>query len=119
MTVKTNTPGLALADFVIFPPRWTVAEHTFRPPYFHRNCMSEYMGLISGEYDAKAEGFLPGGSSLHNVMTPHGPDLSIYESSKDMKLVPRKIENSIAFMFESCMTLSVVKTAGECIFLLL
>lgn len=79
LTAPTDKPGVALLDFVIFPPRWLVAEHTFRPPYYHRNCMSEFMGLIHGGYEAKADGFLPGGASLHNCMTPHGPDTKSYE----------------------------------------
>jgi homogentisate 1,2-dioxygenase len=74
LTCPSEDPGTAVADFVIFPPRWCVQEHTFRPPYYHRNCMTEYMGLIRGDYDAKAEGFVPGGGSLHSCMTPHGPD---------------------------------------------
>eukprot|EP00256_Glycine_max_P070156 XP_025984751.1 homogentisate 1,2-dioxygenase isoform X3 [Glycine max] len=81
LTAPTDKPGVALLDFVIFPPRWLVAEHTFRPPYYHRNCMSEFMGLIHGGYEAKADGFLPGGASLHNCMTPHGPDTKSYEIS--------------------------------------
>ncbi|XP_048235342.1 homogentisate 1,2-dioxygenase isoform X2 [Ricinus communis] len=81
LTASTDKPGVALLDFVIFPPRWLVAEHTFRPPYYHRNCMSEFMGLIYGGYEAKADGFVPGGASLHSCMTPHGPDTKTYESS--------------------------------------
>ncbi|KHN41421.1 Homogentisate 1,2-dioxygenase [Glycine soja] len=79
LTAPTDKPGVALLDFVIFPPRWLVAEHTFLPPYYHRNCMSEFMGLIHGGYEANADGFLPGGASLHNCMTPHGPDTKSYE----------------------------------------
>ena len=75
-TVLTSPSGV---DFAIFPPRWLVAEHTFRPPWFHRNLMNEFMGLIFGKYDAKAEGFLPGGASLHNCMSGHGPDAETYE----------------------------------------
>uniref|UniRef100_A0A914ZS86 Homogentisate 1,2-dioxygenase n=1 Tax=Parascaris univalens TaxID=6257 RepID=A0A914ZS86_PARUN len=74
LTAPSSRPGTAIADFVIFPPRWSVAENTFRPPYYHRNCMSEYMGLICGTYEAKESGFKPGGGSLHSMMTPHGPD---------------------------------------------
>ncbi|KAL6196585.1 hypothetical protein ACLB2K_032199 [Fragaria x ananassa] len=79
LTAPTDKPGVALLDFAIFPPRWLVAEHTFRPPYYHRNCMSEFMGLIYCGYEAKADGFLPGGASLHSCMTPHGPDTKTYE----------------------------------------
>ena len=79
LTSPSDTPGTANCDFAIFPPRWMVAEHTFRPPWFHRNFMSEFMGLVRGEYDAKAEGFLPGGASLHNCMSGHGPDADSYE----------------------------------------
>jgi hypothetical protein len=68
-------------DFVIFPPRWLVAQDTFRPPWFHRNVASEFMGLIHGVYDAKAEGFAPGGASLHNCMTGHGPDAATFEKA--------------------------------------
>ncbi len=81
LTSPSDTPGTANCDFVIFPPRWMVAEHTFRPPYFHRNVMSEFMGLVRGEYDAKEGGFLPGGASLHNCMSAHGPDKASYEKA--------------------------------------
>jgi homogentisate 1,2-dioxygenase len=86
---------------VIFPPRWMVAEHTFRPPWFHRNVMSEFMGLVLGAYDAKAGGFAPGGASLHNCMNGHGPDRESYEKAITADLGPHKIENTLAFMFES------------------
>lgn len=78
-----------------------VAEHTFRPPYYHRNIMSEYMGLIEGAYDAKTNGFVPGGGSLHNCMSAHGPDAQSTERAMTEKLVPKKLENTLAFMFES------------------
>ena len=101
LTSPSDTAGTANVDFVIFPPRWMVAEDTFRPPWFHRNLMSEYMGLIHGEYDAKAEGFVPGGGSLHNCMTGHGPDAATFERASQVELAPRRIENTLAFMFES------------------
>lgn len=101
LTSASDTPGTANVDFVIFPPRWTVAEHTFRPPYFHRNVMSEFMGLVRGEYDAKQGGFLPGGASLHNAMTAHGPDRASYEKAVDSELAPRYLAGTLAIMFES------------------
>ena len=101
LTSPSATPGTANVDFVIFPPRWMVAEETFRPPWFHRNVMSEYMGLVHGEYDAKAEGFTPGGGSLHNCMSGHGPDAATFVKATAADLAPRKIEGSLAFMFES------------------
>jgi homogentisate 1,2-dioxygenase len=101
LTSPSGTPGVANCDFVIFPPRWMVAEHTFRPPWFHRNVMSELMGLVHGVYDAKASGFLPGGISIHNCMSGHGPDLTTYEKATHEALKPHKIENTLAFMWES------------------
>jgi homogentisate 1,2-dioxygenase len=101
LTSPSDTPGTANVDFVIFPPRWMVAEHTFRPPWFHRNVMSEYMGLIHGAYDAKAEGFAPGGGSLHNCMSGHGPDAETFEKATHAELAPHRIDNTMAFMFES------------------
>jgi homogentisate 1,2-dioxygenase len=101
MTSPSGQPGVANVDFVIFPPRWMVAEHSFRPPWFHRNFMSELMGLVHGVYDAKAEGFLPGGVSLHNCMTAHGPDVTTFENAARAELKPHRIENALAFMFES------------------
>lgn len=105
LTAPTDKPGVALLDFVIFPPRWLVAEHTFRPPYYHRNCMSEFMGLIHGGYEAKADGFLPGGASLHSCMTPHGPDTKTYEATiaRGNDAGPHRIKDTMAFMFESCL----------------
>jgi homogentisate 1,2-dioxygenase len=101
LTSPSEVAGLANVDFVIFPPRWMVAEDTFRPPWFHRNIMSEFMGLVRGRYDAKAEGFVPGGASLHNSMSAHGPDLATFERASGEPLVPRKIEDTLAFMFET------------------
>jgi homogentisate 1,2-dioxygenase len=102
LTSPSNVPGRANADFVIFPPRWMVAEGTFRPPWFHRNVMSEAMGLIAGAYDAKAEGFAPGGLSLHNLMSGHGPDLDSWKAASSADLKPVKIEGTMAFMVETC-----------------
>ncbi len=102
LTSPSETPGRANADFVIFPPRWMVAENTFRPPWFHRNVMSEAMGLIHGDYDAKAEGFRPGGLSLHNMMSGHGPDVESWRKASEAELKPVKIEGTMAFMVESC-----------------
>lgn len=101
LTSPSDTAGTANIDFVIFPPRWMVAEHTFRPPWFHRNVMNELMGLIHGAYDAKAGGFVPGGVSLHNCMNGHGPDRTSYEQAVNAELEPVKIEDTMAFMFES------------------
>ena len=102
LTSPSNVPGRANADFVIFPPRWMVAEDTFRPPWFHRNVMSEAMGLIHGAYDAKAEGFAPGGLSLHNLMSGHGPDVDSWRKASEAELKPVKIEGTMAFMVETC-----------------
>jgi len=101
LTSPSDTPGTANCDFVIFPPRWLVAEDTFRPPWYHRNLMSEFMGLVHGQYDAKPEGFRPGGASLHNCMVPHGPDADAFERASNAPLAPHKLDNTLAFMFES------------------
>ncbi|HEX3062859.1 MAG TPA: homogentisate 1,2-dioxygenase [Usitatibacter sp.] len=101
LTSPSDTRGMANLDFVIFPPRWSVAEHTFRPPYFHRNVMSEFMGLVKGEYDAKEGGFVPGGASLHNCMSAHGPDRASYDKAVGAKLEPQHLGATLAFMFES------------------
>ena len=115
-TVLTSTsaiPGTANIDFVIFPPRWMVATNTFRPPYFHRNIMSEYMGLIHGKYDAKETGFLPGGSSLHNCMSAHGPDTAAYTKATDANLKPEYYDDTMAFMFESQLVWRLTKAAFQ------
>ncbi|HEU4459557.1 MAG TPA: homogentisate 1,2-dioxygenase [Methylibium sp.] len=101
LTSPSDTPGTANCDFVIFPPRWLVAEDTFRPPWYHRNLMSEFMGLVLGRYDAKPEGFRPGGASLHNGMVPHGPDAQAFEKASSAPLAPHKLDDTLAFMFES------------------
>lgn len=101
LTSPSGEPGIANCDFVIFPPRWVVAEHSFRPPWFHRNAMSELMGLVRGVYDAKADGFLPGGISIHNCMQPHGPDAATFERASNAALTPHKVEDTLAFMWES------------------
>ena len=102
LTSPSETPGRANADFVIFPPRWLVAEDTFRPPWFHRNVMSECMGLIAGAYDAKADGFVPGALSLHNQMAGHGPDVASWRAATEAVLQPHKLSGTMAFMVESC-----------------
>lgn len=101
LTSPSDTPGTANADFVVFPPRWFVATDTFRPPPFHRNVMSEFMGLVRGVYDAKPEGFLPGGASLHNSMLPHGPAAEVFEHATQANLTPTFLDNTLAIMFES------------------
>ena len=101
LTSPSESPGTANADFVLFPPRWQVAEHTFRPPWFHRNVMSECMGLIEGAYDAKAEGFLPGGLSLHNALTGHGPDAATCDRAASAGTGPQWLGDTLAFMFET------------------
>jgi homogentisate 1,2-dioxygenase len=101
LTAPSDTPGTANIDFVIFPERWSVGENTFRPPWYHRNIMSEFMGLVYGVYDAKPEGFVPGGFSLHNQMLPHGPDSEAFEHASNVELKPVKLTNTLAFMFET------------------
>jgi homogentisate 1,2-dioxygenase len=101
LTSPSAEAGTANIDFVIFSDRWLVGENTFRPPWYHRNIMSEFMGLVYGQYDAKEEGFVPGGMSLHNMMLPHGPDLAAFEKASRDELVPHKLEGTMAFMFET------------------
>jgi homogentisate 1,2-dioxygenase len=102
LTSPSDTPGTANVDLAIFPPRVLAAENTFRPPWFHRNVASEFMGLIQGVYDAKAEGFLPGGASLHNCMMPHGPDTGTFEKASKADISQAQyIRNTMAFMFET------------------
>ncbi|KAI8070011.1 homogentisate 1,2-dioxygenase [Gongronella butleri] len=118
LTCKSYSPGVAIADFVIFPPRWAVSEKTFRPPYFHRNCMSEFMGLILGDYEGKTGGFLPGGGSLHSPMTPHGPDANVFKAASEAELTPVRVaDGTQAFMFETSLLLSTttwgLKTCGK------
>ncbi|XP_053662679.1 homogentisate 1,2-dioxygenase [Anopheles marshallii] len=114
LTCPSNRPGTAIADFVIFPPRWSVQENTFRPPYYHRNCMSEFMGLIFGRYEAKEGGFLPGGASLHSMMTPHGPDHRCFEGASNAALKPERIaDGTQAFMFESSLSMAVTRWGEE------
>ncbi|VVC93235.1 unnamed protein product [Leptidea sinapis] len=114
LTCPSTKPGVAIADFVIFPPRWSVQEDTFRPPYYHRNCMSEFMGLILGSYEAKEGGFLPGGASLHSMMTPHGPDTQCFQAASNAELVPQKIAvGTQAFMFESSLSMAITKWGAE------
>ena len=112
MTSPSETPGTANVDFVIFPERWAVAENTFRPPWYHRNIMSEFMGLVYGVYDAKPEGFVPGGMSLHNQMLPHGPDSDAFEHASNAELKPVKLGNTLAFMFETRFRQRVTKYAA-------
>jgi homogentisate 1,2-dioxygenase len=113
LTSPSETPGTANVDFVIFPDRWLVAEDTFRPPWYHMNVMSEFMGLIYGVYDAKPGGFVPGGFSLHNSMTPHGPDAEAFAAASTTELSPVKLAGTMAFMFESRIPQRVTPYAAE------
>ena len=113
LTAPGDHPGVATCDFVIFPPRWMVAEDTFRPPWFHRNVMNEFMGLVTGAYDAKVGGFAPGGASLHNCMSGHGPDQASWQGATNAELKPHKIENTLAFMFETRWPIQPTKWALE------
>ena len=114
LTSPGSVHGQANVDFVIFPPRWMVAENTFRPPWFHRNLMNEFMGLIQGEYDAKAEGFVPGGASLHSCMSAHGPDGETCTKAINAELAPARIDNTMAFMFETSQVLRPSRFALDC-----
>ena len=111
LTSKSEIPDVANLDFVIFPPRWSAAEHSFRLPYFHRNIMSELMGLINGQYDAKGKDFSIGGVSIHNQMTPHGPDLQSWKQEIHSLDKPYRIENTLAFMLESNQVWQVTEQA--------
>jgi len=114
LSAPTDTPGVGNLDFAIFPPRWLVAQHTFRPPWFHRNIASEFMGLIHGAYDAKADGFVPGGSSLHNCMSGHGPDAATFDKASAADLSkPDVIVDTMAFMFETRLVLCPTRQALE------
>lgn len=112
LTSKSETLGTSNIDFIVFPERWSVAENTFRPPWYHKNIMSEFMGLIYGEYDARPNGFFPGGISLHNMMLPHGPDYETFQKASNEDLKPHKFENSLAFMFETRYPQHVTKFAS-------
>ena len=112
LSSPSDVPGTANADFVIFPPRWLVGEDTFRPPWYHRNVMTEFMGLVHGVYDAKAEGFVPGGASLHNSFTSHGPDAATYDEASTRELAPQKIDGTLAFMFETRLPLRLTQAAA-------
>ena len=113
LTAPSGEAGTANVDFVIFPERWLVAEHSFRPPWFHMNIMSEFMGLIFGQYDAKAKGFAPGGISLHNCMLPHGPDTQAFDRASNVELKPERLENTLAFMFETRYPQQVTEYAAK------
>ena len=113
LTAPSETPGTANIDFVIFPERWMVAEHSFRPPWYHLNIMSEFMGLVYGVYDAKPDGFVPGGASLHNCMLPHGPDTNAFEGATKSDLKPEKLSGTLAFMFETRFPQHLTKFAAE------
>ncbi|MBC7433098.1 MAG: homogentisate 1,2-dioxygenase [Rubritepida sp.] len=113
LTSPSETPGTANIDFVIFPDRWSVAENTFRPPWYHMNIMSEFMGLIYGQYDAKPEGFVPGGISLHNCMLPHGPDAGAFDAASAATLAPQRLTGTLAFMFETRFPQQVTAFAAD------
>jgi homogentisate 1,2-dioxygenase len=114
LTNQTEDPGQASLDFAIFPPRWLSMEHTFRPPYYHRNTMSEFMGNIAGTYDAKEVGFTPGAASLHSAMAGHGPEVDVFNKASNELLKPMKVgEDGMAFMFETCYVLKVSSWAVD------
>jgi len=101
LTAPSGVEGTANIDFALFRERWMVMEDTFRPPWYHKNIMSELMGNIYGQYDAKPQGFVPGGMSLHNMMLPHGPDREAFEKASNANLGPEKLDNTMSFMIET------------------
>jgi len=111
LSVATDDQYTSLCDFVIFNPRWLVGEDTFRPPYYHRNTMTEFMGNIDGVYDAKEEGFSPGSASLHSCMSGHGPEYKVFEKASTVDLKPQKLENTLSFMFETNFIMRVNKNS--------
>ena len=113
LSAPSGVPGTANIDFVLFRDRWSVAEDTFRPPWYHKNIMSELMGNITGRYDAKPEGFVPGGMSLHNMMLPHGPDRDAFEAATGADLKPQRLENTMQFMFETRFPQRLTEFAGR------
>ncbi|WP_322866237.1 homogentisate 1,2-dioxygenase [Aquicoccus sp. G2-2] len=113
LSAPSGVPGTANIDFVLFRDRWMVAENTFRPPWYHKNIMSELMGNIHGQYDAKPQGFVPGGMSLHNMMLPHGPDKTAFEGASNSNLGPEKLENTMSFMFETRFPQHLTRFAGR------
>ena len=113
LSAPSGVEGTANVDFVLFRDRWSVAENTFRPPWYHKNVMSELMGNIHGQYDAKPEGFIPGGMSLHNMMLPHGPDKAAFDAASNAKLEPQKLENTMSFMFETRFPQHLTKFAAS------
>ena len=116
LTCQSDDPGQAVVDFVIFPPRWLVAENTFRPPYYHRNTMSEFMGNLAGVYDAKEYGFIPGAMSLHSCMSGHGPEQAVFEKASDNSKPqqPQLVgKDSMAFMFETCYLMKLTEFAAK------
>ena len=113
LTAPSGVEGTANIDFVLFRERWMVAEDTFRPPWYHKNIMSELMGNIYGQYDAKPKGFIPGGISLHNMMLPHGPDRNAFEGASNAELTAQKLDNTMSFMFETRFPQQLTKFAGQ------
>ncbi|MEM8774608.1 MAG: homogentisate 1,2-dioxygenase [Pseudomonadota bacterium] len=113
LSAPSGVEGTANIDFVLFRERWSVAENTFRPPWYHKNIMSELMGNIYGKYDAKEKGFVPGGMSLHNMMLPHGPDRDAFEKASNSNLGPDKLENTMSFMFETRFPQHLTRFAAE------
>jgi homogentisate 1,2-dioxygenase len=109
----TPAAGTSNVEFGCFPPRWSVAEHTFRPPPFHRNVASEFVGLIYGQYIGKSEGFAPGSASLHNCMSGHGPDAETYERGRSMDLEPQFLDNTMTFIIETQLPVSPTRFALE------
>ncbi len=114
LSSASDTPGTANVDFVIFPERWVVMEDLFRPPWYHMNVMSEFMGLVYGVYDAKPTGFVPGGMSLHNALVPHGPDAEAFERASTCQArAPEALPVTMAFMFETRYPLSATAYASN------
>lgn len=114
LTCPSLKPGTAIANFIIFPPRWSVQEKTFRPPYYHRNCMSEFMGIIKGKFEAADKSFQPGGATFHTIMTPHGPDTACFEEASTVQLKPEKIaEDTMTFMFVSALGMGLTSWAAS------
>ncbi len=106
-------PGTANVEFALIPDRWSVAMNTFRPPPFHRNVASEFVGLVRGTYVGKAEGFTPGCSSLHNCMSGHGPDTEAFEHGSTASEEPQYLADTLTIVFETQLVIKPTKFALE------
>jgi homogentisate 1,2-dioxygenase len=110
LTCPLDDHGNNMADVLVFSGRWEVAEHTFRPPYYHRNVATEFSYIVA--LPEPYSGFEKGAYFLSPSMTPHGISGRAHRQALEADDAPRRLpDGSIWVMFETALGLRLTPWA--------